>query len=365
MNPVRIDQFAPSTAAGDGVTNSLLFTRALLRDLGYESDIYSFAVPDQLTGDILPAQTFHPTQCALLLYHHSMGHDHGPWLLKQDCPKALVYHNITPPEFFPELSGLRRYAELGREQLKEWREHFVHAIAVSPLNESELKEVGYLRSKTIPLLVDTRRLDGSQTQPAFMDHQPAGNRFYLAVGRLAENKRQYLLIEAFYHLMKLQKADGQPPQRLIIVGGTTSEDYARGLRHHILQLGLQNQVLLVGKCSDAELRWLYQNANQYWCTSAHEGFCMPLLEANYAGLPVVTQARSNIPDTLGEGGLLLESDDPLDFALACHLLNVEPSLREKVIAAGLRNLQRYEIENLRQALKQWLGQLDFLLPVKE
>lgn len=365
MTQLRIDQFAPSTAAGDGVTNGLLFTRALLIDLGYQSDIYSFAIPDQLVGDVLPAQTFHPSQCALLLSHHSMGHDHGPWLLKQDCPKAMVYHNITPPEFFPEDSGLRRYAELGLEQLKEWRNEFVHALADSPLNESELKDAGYPRSKTLPLLVDTRRLDGPNSQPKFMDHQPAGNRFYLAVGRLAENKRQYLLIEAFYHLLQLQKGTDQPPQRLIIVGGTTSEDYARGLRQYVFNLGLQNQVLLVGKCSDAELRWLYQNAHQYWCASAHEGFCMPLLEANYASLPVVTQARSNIPDTLGEGGLLLESDDPVEFALACHFLNIEPGLRDKIIAAGLRNLQRYERENLRQALKEWLAQFDFLQPGKE
>lgn len=365
MNPLRIDQFAPSVAAGDGVTNGLLFTRSLLRDLDYQSDIYSFAIPEQLVGDILPALTFHPSQCALLLYHHSMGHDHGPWLLKQDCRKALVYHNITPPEFFPELSGLRRYAELGLEQLREWRTEFVHALAISPLNQRELKLAGYERSKTLPLLVDTRRLDGTSSEPRFMTEQPTDTRFYLAVGRLAENKRQYLLIEAFYHLLQLQKSTQQPPQRLIIVGGTTSEDYARGLRQHVFQLGLQNQVLLVGKCSDAELRWLYKNAHQYWCASAHEGFCMPLLEANYASLPVVTQARSNIPETLGEGGLLLESDDPIDFALACHFLNIEPGLREKIIAAGLRNLQRYARENLRQALKGWLAQLDFLPPGKE
>jgi len=362
MTPLRIDQFAPSVAAGDGVTNGLLFTRSLLRDLGYESQIYSFSIPEQLVGDILPALAFHPSQCALLLYHHSMGHDHGPWLLEQKCPKALVYHNITPPEFFPEHSGLRRYAQLGLEQLKEWREEFVHAMADSPLNESELKAAGYLRSKTLPLLVDTRRLDGPSSSPTFMDQQPAGNRYYLAVGRLAENKRQYLLIEAFYHLLQIQKNTTQPPQQLILVGGTTSEDYARGLRQHIFQLGLQNQVLLVGKCSEPELRWLYQNAHQYWCASAHEGFCMPLLEANYASLPVVTQARSNIPDTLGEGGLLLDSDDPIDFALTSHILNTELGLREKIIAAGQRNLQRYERKNLRSALVEWLGTLEFLQP---
>ena len=313
MTPLRVDQFAPSVAAGDGVTNGLLFTRSLLRDLGYESQIYSFSIPQQLVGDILPALAFHPSQCALLLYHHSMGHDYGPWLLDHKCPKALVYHNITPPEFFPEHSGLRRYAELGLEQLKEWSEVFVHAMADSPFNESELKAAGYLRSKTLPLLVDTRRLDGASSSPAFMYRQPAGSRYYLAVGRLAENKRQHLLIEAFYHLLRIQKDTTQPPQRLILVGGTTSENYARGLRQYIFQLGLQNQVLLVGKCSEAELRGLYQNAHQYWCASAHEGFCMPLLEANYASLPVVTQTGSNIPDTLGEGGLLLESDDPWPF----------------------------------------------------
>ena len=245
------------------------------------------------------------------------------------------------------------------EQLKEWRDEFVHALADSPLNKSALIEAGYPHTTTLPLLVDTRRLEGAAAEPRLMAREAVGTHFYLAVGRLAENKRQNLLIEAFYHLMQLQKRAGTdlPPQRLIVVGGTTSEAYARGLQQHIFKLGLQDQVLLAGKCSEEELRWLYRNAHQYWCTSAHEGFCMPLLEANYASLPVVTQARSNIPDTVGEGGILIDSDDPLIFAATCHLLDSEPGLRDNVIAAGLRNLQRYERNNLKQSLQQWLDQL--------
>ena len=45
------------------------------------------------------------------------------------------------------------------------------------------------------------------------------------------------------------------------------------------------------------------------------------------------------------------------FAAASNLLETEPGLREKTIAAGLRNLQRYERENLKQQLQQWLDQL--------
>lgn len=364
MSNVRIDQFAPSVAAGDGVTNGLLFTRSLLRDLGYKSDIYSFAIPDTLVGEVLPARIFRQSECALLLYHHSMGHDHGGWLFEQSCPKAMVYHNITPPEFFPEFSTLRRYAELGLEQLKEWRGEFVHALADSPLNELELKKAGYLRSETLPLLVDTRRLEGIKSAPRFIADDPTNTLYYLGVGRLAENKRQYLLIEAFYHLLRHQQQTFPPAQRLILVGGTTSEDYAWGLRQHISKLGLEKEVLLVGKCSEPELRWLYENAHQYWCASAHEGFCMPLLEANYSSLPVIAYAHSNIPDTLGEGGLLLENDDPLEFALASHLLNIEPGLREAVITAGLQNLQRYDCQNLRKALAVWLDQFDFIPTIK-
>ncbi|BAP46046.1 glycosyltransferase [Pseudomonas sp. 21LCFQ02] len=362
MTRLRIDQLTPSVAAGDGVTNGLLFTQSLLRELGYDSDIYCHYIPESMTGKALPATTFKSEGCSLLLYHHSMGHDYAQWLYEQDCPKALVYHNITPPEFFPPDSWLQQYALLGLRQLEEWREFFPYALADSPLNERELIEKGYTNTKTLPLLVDTRRLEGEQQQPAFMADLPEGTIFYLAIGRLAENKRQYLLIEAYYHLRKLQAQSGieQPPQRLMLVGGTTSADYATALQFYIDDLGLKDEVILAGKCSDAELHWMYHNAHQYWCASAHEGFCMPLLEANYASLPVVTQARSNIPATLGEGGLLLDSDDPLVFASASNLLNTEPGLREKIIAAGHRNLQRYEHDALKTELQQWLAQLDCL-----
>lgn len=69
MTPLRIDQFAASVAAGDGVTNGLLFTRSLLRALGYQSDIYSFCIPDQVSDEVLPAHTFDYSHCALSLIH--------------------------------------------------------------------------------------------------------------------------------------------------------------------------------------------------------------------------------------------------------------------------------------------------------
>lgn len=355
MNTGRIDQFAPAVAVGDGVSNSLLFIRSLLRELGYISNIYSFFIPEGLRGEVLPAERFVADTQSLLLYHHSMGHDHGDWLLRQRCAKALVYHNITPAEFFAPGSGLREYSELGRRQLRQWSSNFSGSLAVSPLNQQELVESGYCDSTCVPLLIDSDRLVGACERPAFL---MSDTRYYLAIGRLAENKRQQLLIEAYYHLQsdQLRSFEGTA-HKLILVGGTSSEDYANGLRHHVARLGLHDQVLLPGKCSDAELRWLYRNADQYWCFSAHEGFCMPLIEANHAGTPVIAAARSNIPDTLGEGGLLLDSDDPVDFAVASQQLQRNIELRDAVIEGGRRNLERYARPRLKAQLAEWLHQL--------
>lgn len=356
MSIKRIDQFAASVAAGDGVTNSLIFTRDLLRELGYASDIFSYSIPTQLTGTVQHAGKFVDNRNTLMLYHHSMGHDHGAWLLSLKCLKALVYHNITPAHFFPEDSGLRQYAILGRQQLSDWHAHFSGAIAVSPLNQNELEASGYSNGKTIALLVDSQRLDGPTSRPSFLKAQAQDAIYYLCVGRLAENKRQHLLIEAFAHLIRMREGDNSP-LRLLLVGGTTSEDYARALAHRVSQLNLQSHVLLPGKCSDAELRWLYRNAHQYWCASEHEGFCMPLVEAQHAGLPIIACAQSNIPATLGEGGLLLNVDDPLTFAAASCLLDKEQELPAHLVKAGKRNLERFDRRTLKEQLAAWIADL--------
>lgn len=84
---------------------------------------------------------------------------------------------------------------------------------------------------------------------------------------------------------------------------------------------------------------------------------MPLIEAQHAGLPIIACAQSNVPDTTGEGGLLLGNDTPLNIALAAQLLNDTQGLREQIIAAGKRNLQRFDRKRLKEQLATWIEQL--------
>jgi glycosyltransferase involved in cell wall biosynthesis len=346
-----IHQFTPVMAMGDGVSGSLLLTRALLRSLGYSSDIYAYKMADELEPGVIPLNQFHSNSCDLLLVHHSMGHDLEDWLKSTTCQRILVYHNITPSLYFHPDSSEYQYSIKGRQQLAQWKGLFSGAISVSPYNRAELEDVGYTNPVVIPLLVDSTRFDGAVEPPDPSWRLRADESLIVSVGRLVENKRQHLLLEAFWHLKKMYH---HRALRLVLVGGVTSPVYYHQLLARICELGLEQEVTFTGKCSDGQLRWLYNNSRLMWCASEHEGFCIPLVEANFFSLPVISFASSNIPDTLGESGMLLNEANPMAMACATATVFEDAKLEKKLVSAGTGNLLRYSVDSLLPLLRNYL-----------
>lgn len=90
----------------------------------------------------------------------------------------------------------------------------------------------------------------------------------------------------------------------------------------------------------------YRNADIVTFCSTYEGFGLPIIEAQAMRKPVIT---SNIPpmsDVAGEGAVLV---DPLDAAAirsAIIKLCEAAGDRQKLVDAGLRNLERFESANV-------------------
>lgn len=358
-----IHQFHHGVDDGDGVTNSLLFIQRLLHGLGFVSEIYAANIPAALADRVRPCRHLEQADPAstLLLQHHSMGHELGDWVSQLFMPRVLVYHNITPAGFFSRNSDLHRYATLGREQLLQWKSDFRAVLAVSDYNAEELVGLGYSHEAitTIPMLVDLERYVESPSElpdPARILHPELAERpSLLFVGRLVENKRQHLLLEALWHLQQMQaRYRIGPPAMLVLAGGGERSDYARFLRQRLHQLQLDDSVIMPGKVDDALLHALYRHSAGFVCASAHEGFGMPLVEAMQADCPVVAMGLTNIPYTLGEGGLVLESEEPAVMAATLSLLLEDESLRDQVIAGQRRSLERYRPDILADALRDWL-----------
>ncbi|WP_163649475.1 glycosyltransferase family 4 protein [Modicisalibacter sp. 'Wilcox'] len=368
---IAVHQFHHGVDVGDGVTNSLFFIQKLLRSLGFESDIFAVNAPRSLSDRIRPYQALEKCDAerTLLLHHHSMGHDIGAWLESLSLRRALVYHNITPAEFFAPGSDNRHYAELGREQLKQWRDTFAAVLAVSEYNADDLVSLGYARDaiRVIPLLVDSDNLLDETTtlgSLATLVHPALEFRPALAfVGRIVENKRQHLLLEMLWYLHRMLDLPDDEKPMLVLAGGGETSPYGRFLWQRLHQLHLDDSVVICGKIDDATRQVLYRQSAAFVCASAHEGFGMPLVEAMAADCPVVAIDKANVSHTLGEGGLILGEDDPAGMAAAVALLLQDEPLRHAVQEGQRHALTRYTSERLRDELRDWLDtELDLRPP---
>ena len=347
-------------ALADGVTNCVFYIDSLLRELGCDTEIFSHRPPFEYRHQVKDIHRYQPGDCDLMLVHHSMGHDLVSWLARAGCPRVLIYHNITPAHYFPADSAHHFYANKGREQLAEWANEYVGAIGLSPQNSQELNEQGYRNVSTIPMLVDMARLAKPGTPPA-LDIPASARPRILSVGRLVENKRQHILIEAMAAMRDISVGEPEQPL-LLLVGATTNPGYERLLRQSLAEHDLHAHVQLTGKLSDSALTGLYSHSDIYWCASEHEGFGMPLIEANFHGLPVVATAAPGLSDTLGQAGLVLEENDDSElagaFAAATKALLQQPDLAATLRSAGQDNLQRFERGALLNQLGQYLDGLE-------
>ena len=78
-----------------------------------------------------------------------------------------------------------------------------------------------------------------------------------------------------------------------------------------------DRFIFTGPVPDEDLATYYRTARVYISLSEHEGFCVPLLEAMAADVPVLAYASTAVPDTLGGAGVQFA---PKDLEFAAELL---------------------------------------------
>ena len=356
-----IHQFHSGSACGDAVTNGMLLTQRLLRGMGFESEIYVEHLATELAGSIKHFKQYRSATDQLLLVHHSHGHDQLDWLLRQPERKVLVYHNITPAEFFPEGDIHRQYALLGRQQLTDLRGAVCGAFCDSEYNAQELRQLGYSSVSVLPLLIDRERIEALATReaPPLRDHRCFT---VLFVGRVAPNKCQHDLLAILHELQRLASM----PVRLVLVGGYHADEaYFRQLRQQVEQLGLEESVVFTGRVTDQELYQHYQLADVYLSMSEHEGFGVPLIESMLFDLPVIAYASSAVADTLNGAGLLITEKHPRKIAALLHVLARNRTLRRSLVAKQRQRVDEFAGPVIETKLREFLAEQHIDVPAAQ
>jgi glycosyltransferase involved in cell wall biosynthesis len=177
-------------------------------------------------------------------------------------------------------------------------------------------------------------------------HLARGNSFTLGtVMRIDDNKRPFdwLEIAATLH-------GTHPGTRFLIVGDGPLADEAR---EYAARLGLADRVLFTGRSRSVGF-WLAK-MDALLLTSRFEGTPNVLIEAQMAGVPVVTTPAGGAADVVQEGvtGFALQSLETIDVDEAVsalmQIVRQSPEQRAAMRAAAMEwSTQRYSVEKMLQ-----------------
>jgi len=357
-----VHQVLATLGDGDAIGNEVLGIQRVLRTAGYQSDIFvETAEPnvEALTVDYRRlTDVSRPDN--LLIHHFSLGSKASRTAYALPDRMALVYHNITPPEYFVDYyPHLARLCFLGRRELQAYSRRCVLALGDSEFNRRELEHAGFPRTAILPVVPDFSHLD---VPPSTFVTKPFDDDWtnILFVGRLVPNKKIDDLIR-FFHAYQTHF---NPTSRLLIVGSHSGLDqYVSALNELMATLG-QTNVFLAGHVSNAELTAFYDVADLFLCASEHEGFCVPLVEAFYKRVPVLAYAAAAVPATLDGAGVLYRDRNPCQVAALMDAVLSDPAFQETIVEGQLAALDRLRARGFDRLLLGFVQQALSAPPVE-
>jgi glycosyltransferase involved in cell wall biosynthesis len=343
-----IHQMLAGLAFGDAVGNDAREIRTALRAWGYSSELFAGDVDERSSSEARPLKD-HGRQDGPdtgLILHQSIGGPVSAAALGARAKRMMIYHNITPAEFFaPYDAHLADLTRQGRAELRQMRGEFAMALADSAFNASELVEMGYANVRVLPILVSGEGLALPACPRTQANLREAGPKI-IFVGRIAPNKKQDDLVRAFACYQRIC-----PSARLYLVGKYLPEErYFHALQRAISESGATG-VVLTGKVTQEELNAYYREADLFVSMSEHEGFGVPLVEAMRFGIPVLAYKCTAVPETMGPAGVLFTEKRFPEIAEMMNLLIEDASLRERIVANQYRRVQDFASERILPVLQ--------------
>lgn len=350
-----VNQWLPAAHRGDAIGDSARKVRDLLRAMGHESHVYALTIDEDMRGEVRPFDAAEARGGDVTVFHYALPSPMTAAFAALPKGRVLQYHNITPAHFFaPYHPGVFRIAALGRQDLATLAGRVELALGDSEFNRRELERLGFARTGVLPIALDLDRIVQAPRHPVLEHLLGDGLTNFLFVGRVVPNKR----IEDIVRLAEVYKRYIDANYRFIFVGRTDGlPRYYATVRALVAEFDmLPDRFLFTGPVPDWELAAYYRTASVYLSLSEHEGFCVPLLEAMAADVPVFAYESTAVADTLGGAGVCWS---PKDLEYAAELLGqlaFDPAMRAKVIAGQRARLadfsERKLVERLRSVLEQ-------------
>jgi|GEM_PF-266323 len=364
MSVIEIVICTPVWLKGDGVGHDVEGMVQILSHAGHRVRVYAplGCVPAYQKWEIgeAEAREILATPESILIHHHSIGCDPIESMLRdaQSEIRIMRYHNVTPPEFFEGYNdGWVVGCKKGRQATIDVARLCTHYSVPSLYDARDLVHAGVHPDEIHYLpyfhkLADFDLVTPDADTERRLTQDP---RFHiLFVGRRVPNKGHLHLVRTIGQYVK--NFDRNIVLHLIGAADGGLKKYDREILDVIKKEKLKNNVILYDKLSFPEIVAFYKGCDVFLCMSEHEGFCIPIIEAEYCGLPVLAHYRRGVPEALGPTQPWFTSLNYDDYAAKLSEIRRSSSYAQQLKETGQRSVrERFDIEEIGSRFLDWVN----------
>ncbi len=163
------------------------------------------------------------------------------------------------------------------------------------------------------------------------------NPYFFYIGLIVPRKNIENMLKAF-------KIFSEKYQNIDFVLAGPERKNLLDLNKLIKDLNLNGRVHYLGVVSENEKFFLFKNSLAFIFLSLHEGFGLPVLEAQSVGVPVLASNVTSLPEIAGEGALFVDPYNVEEITKAMEKIAFDEKLRKELIQKGYENLKRFSWE---------------------
>lgn len=317
-----------------------------------------FIFSDNITPIVIPPQSRHPFLWYLyfewsityILKKHKPDLFFSPdgWISLRSNVKTLdVIHDINfehNPEHLPYF--FRKYY---LHYFPKFAKHAHRIATVSEFTKKDIIDKYGISSNKIDVVYngsnEKYKPVSEQIKADTRSKYTQNSEYFLFIGTISKRKNLFNLLRAFDKF----KTTANNNTKLLIIGSIMWN--SKELDDVLKLLKYKTEVIFAGRASDDELTNIISSSLAMVYPSFFEGFGIPILEAMYSEVPVITSNVTSMPEVGGDAVLYVEPNSVDSITNALIRIQNEPLLRNELLEKA--KIQRQKFTWQKTADRLW------------
>jgi glycosyltransferase involved in cell wall biosynthesis len=319
-----------------------------------------FEIKGKNIHEVLPGNLFHKTLSSLwrsslvtrelakknIDVYHGLSNEIPLDIHKTGTASVVTIHDLIF-ERYPEQYA-RIDAEIYKKKFSYACKHADRVIAISEQTKRDIME--FYKTPEEKIRVCYQSCDPSfgipvtdRVKQQVREKYALPPEYFLYVGSVIERKNLLNICKA---LLLLRREIGIP---LVVIGD--GGKYKKQIQEYIAENGMEEEVIFLSeyplaKVSSSYLRAedfpaIYQQATAMIYPSFFEGFGIPVLEALWSKLPVITSNVSCLPEAGGEGAYYVNPASAEEIATGMKRIYSDKDLAAALVEKGWQHAQHF------------------------